>query len=49
MNEELVALIDQAINLCIGRDIVPSGEIGDLLLDMRIILMKEAQEQKVEA
>lgn len=36
--ETAVSLLDKAVSLCGGRDIVPAGEMTDILLDVRNVL-----------
>lgn len=36
--ETAVSLLDKAVSLCGGRDIVSAGEMTDILLDIRNIL-----------
>lgn len=36
--ETAVSLLDKAVSLCGGRDIVSAGEMTDILLDVRNIL-----------
>lgn len=35
---EALAVIDQALGRVTGRDLVSSGEVADLLLDVRMLL-----------
>ena len=49
MDEQLLSLVDKAIAHCSGRDIVSAGEITDMLLDMRILLMTTTTESEIPA
>lgn len=48
MNAELIALLDKAIASCSGRDIISTGEMVDMLLDMRILILQEQELEGVE-
>jgi hypothetical protein len=45
MNEELIALLDSAIKQCSGREIIPTSEMADILLDMRLLLMTQEEKE----
>lgn len=45
MNDELISLVDKAIAHCSRRDIVPSAEITDMLLDIRILLITATESE----
>jgi hypothetical protein len=43
VNAELIKMLDNAIASCSGRDIISTGEMVDMLLDMRILVLQEEQ------
>lgn len=54
MNEqEVTKLIDKALGICAGKQIVAAGEMMDILLDIRLALsideIKELAEETVSA
>ena len=42
---EALAVIDQSLRKIMGRELVSSGEVADLLLDVRMLLTSVAAEQ----
>ncbi len=53
MKTEVTQLIDKALNLCAGKQIVAASEMMDILLDIRLMLssdeIKELAEEPVSA
>jgi hypothetical protein len=53
MKTEVTQLIDKALNLCAGKQIVAASEMMDILLDIRLMLssdeIKELAEEPVGA
>jgi hypothetical protein len=45
MNEELIVLLDSAIKQCSSRDNMPTNDIADILLDMRLLLMTQEEKE----
>lgn len=42
---EIAGLIDKALTLCAGKQIVAASEMMDILLDIRLLLSSEAIEE----
>lgn len=42
---EALAVIDQSLRKIMGRELVSSGEVADLLLDVRMLLTSAAAEE----
>lgn len=42
---EALTVIDQSLRKIMGRELVSSGEVADLLLDVRMLLTSVAAEQ----
>jgi len=53
MKTDVTQLIDKALNLCAGKQIVAASEMMDILLDIRLLLsateIKELTEEPVSA
>jgi hypothetical protein len=45
---DLITLLDNAVRECSGRDIISTGEMVDMLLDMRLLLMTTDPETQLE-
>jgi hypothetical protein len=45
LDREVAGLIDKALTLCAGKQIVAASEMMDILLDIRILLSADAIEE----
>jgi hypothetical protein len=46
-HKETLTLIDHAIRECAGRDLVSSGEMTDILLDIRLAYISAMEQAKL--